>query len=88
MATEPEIELKNESQLEQEFNRVVLQRVLGYAVSRPGVPGTMEAKQGIPGGTIVDVALGHFAPNDVRITAPLELKGSESPARSYHARPG
>lgn len=75
MATDPGIDLKNESQLEQEFNHVVLQRVLGYAVSRPGVPGTMEAKQGIPGGTIVDVALGYFAPHDVRISAPLELKG-------------
>lgn len=75
MAADPGIDLKNESQLEQEFNRIVLQRVLGYAVSRPGVPGTMEAKQGVPGGTIVDVALGHFAPKDVRIIAPLELKG-------------
>lgn len=75
MATDPGIDLKNESQLEQEFNRVVLQRVLGYAVSRPGAPGTMEAKQSIPGGTIVDVALGHFAPSEARIFAPLELKG-------------
>jgi hypothetical protein len=75
MASDPGMDLKNESQLEQEFNQVVLQRVLGYTVSRPGVPGTMEAKQGVPGGTIVDVALGHFAPNDVRIIAPLELKG-------------
>lgn len=75
MATDPGIDLKNESQLEQEFNRVILQRVLGYSVSRPGVPGTMEAKQSIPGGTIVDVALGHFTPNDVQISAPLELKG-------------
>lgn len=75
MATDPGIDLKNESQLEQEFNHVVLQRVLGYAVSRPGTPGTMEAKQGIPGGTIVDVALGHFTPSEARIVAPLELKG-------------
>ena len=65
MAIDPGIDLKNESQLEQEFNHVVLQRVLGYAVSRPGAPGTMEAKQGIPGGTIVDVALGHFAPSEI-----------------------
>jgi len=75
MAADPGIDLKNESQLEQEFNRVILQRVLGYTVSRPGIPGTMEAKQGIPGGTIVDVALGHFAPNQALIIAPLELKG-------------
>lgn len=75
MAADPGIDLKNESQLEQEFNQVVLQRVLGYTVSRPGMSGTMEAKQSVPGGTIVDVALGHFAPSEVQIIAPLELKG-------------
>ena len=68
-------ELQNESQLEQEFNRLVLQEVLNYSACAPGVAGTMQVKQPVPGGTIVDVALGEFSDGDTAIAAPLELKG-------------
>ena len=69
------LDLQNESQLEQEFNRFVVQDLLGYAAEAPGRPGTMRVKQSIPGGTIVDVALGRFGDGDASIIAPLELKG-------------
>jgi hypothetical protein len=74
-ASDPGFDLQNESQLEQEFNRTVLQQILGYAAVAPGVPGTMQVKQAIPGGTIVDVALGQFDKGEATIVAPLELKG-------------
>lgn len=74
-AADPAIDLQNESQLEQEFNRTLLQQVLGYAAVAPGVAGTMQVKQPVPGGTIVDVALGRFADRTANIIAPLELKG-------------
>jgi hypothetical protein len=74
-ASDPGFELQNESQLEQEFNRTVLQQVLGYAAPTPGTAGTMQVKQPVPGGTIVDVALGRFERGDAGIVAPLELKG-------------
>lgn len=72
---DPLFDLRNESQLEQEFNRLVLQQVLGYVAPAPGVLGTMQVKQQVPGGTIVDVALGQFADSQASIIAPLELKG-------------
>ena len=72
---DPAIDLQNESQLEQEFNRTVLQEVLGYQAPGPGMSGTMQVKQPVPGGTIVDVALGRFAVDGTSILAPLELKG-------------
>lgn len=74
-AADPLFDLQNESQLEQEFNRIVLQQVLGYAAPAPGVTGTMQVKQAVPGGTIVDVALGNFSNGQASIIAPLELKG-------------
>lgn len=74
-ARDPGFELQNESQLEQEFNRVILQQVLGYAARVPGSAGTMQVKQSVPGGTIVDVALGTFSDDETAILAPLELKG-------------
>ncbi|MER8453397.1 N-6 DNA methylase [Mesorhizobium sp. M1428] len=74
-AADPLFDLQNESQLEQEFNRTVLQQVLGYAAPAPGMVGTMQVKQPVPGGTIVDVALGHFVDGKATIIAPLELKG-------------
>ena len=74
-ATDPGFDLQNESQLEQEFNRAILQEILGYAAVGPGAPGTMQVKQAIPGGTIVDVALGRFDRGEATIVAPLELKG-------------
>lgn len=74
-----EFEIQNESQLEQEFNRVILRDVLGFAAREPGLAGTMQVKQPIPGGTIVDVALGHFGDGNTSIIAPLELKGPKVP---------
>lgn len=74
-AADPLFELQNESQLEQEFNRTILQQVLGYAAPSPAIVGTMQVKQPVPGGTIVDVALGRFVDGKASIIAPLELKG-------------
>src|SRR3546814_127287 len=74
-ASDPGFDLQNESQLEQEFNRAVLQQVLGYAAPARSAAGTMQVKQPVPGGTIVDVALGRFDPDETSIVAPLELKG-------------
>ena len=78
-ARDVNFDLQNESQLEQEFNRTILQEVLGYTVRGPDAAGTMQVKQPIPGGTIVDVALGSFAPGQSSILAPLELKGPKVP---------
>ena len=77
-ATSDDLDLQNESQLEQEFNRIVLQQVLGYAAPAAGQPGTMRVKQPIPGGTTVDVALGRFDGTNAAIVAPLELKGPKT----------
>jgi len=74
-ASADNFELQNESQLEQEFNRVLLRDVLGYTARAPGSVGTMQVKQSVPGGTIVDVALGQFSDEEASIAAPLELKG-------------
>lgn len=74
-AADPLFDLRNESQLEQEFNHTVLQLVLGYSAAAPGVRGTMQVKQPVPGGTTVDVALGQFTDSQASIIAPLELKG-------------
>lgn len=78
-ASSPGLDLQSESQLEQEFNRLIVQQVLGYRAPSPGAPGTMRVKQPIPGGTIVDLALGEFAEEHVRIVAPFELKGPKVP---------
>ena len=69
------MDLQNESQLEQEFNRLIVQDVLGYRPTTPTAVGTMRVKHTVPGGTIVDVALGHFSDNESAVLAPLELKG-------------
>ena len=74
-AGEPNMDLQNESQLEQEFNRLIVQDVLGYRPTTPTAVGTMRVKHTVPGGTIVDVALGHFSDNESTVLAPLELKG-------------
>ena len=65
---------QTESQLEQEFNRIVVQGVLGYAALTPETHGTMKVKQPIGVG-VVDVALGRFTALDARVLAPFELKG-------------
>lgn len=74
-ARDQNFDLQNESQLEQEFNRTILQQVLGYSARAPEAAGTMQVKQLVPGGTIVDVALGLFTDDETSIAAPLELKG-------------
>ena len=74
-AADPGLVLQNESQLEQEFNRLIVQAVLGYRAPGPGAPGTMRVKQPIPGGTIVDLALGDFHGDRASVAAPFELKG-------------
>lgn len=74
-AADPGMELQNESQLEQEFNRLIVQGVLGYRAPAPGAPGTMRVKQPIPGGTVVDLALGEFHGDRATVVAPFELKG-------------
>jgi len=73
-----DLDLQNESQLEQEFNRTILQQVLGYTAPGAGQPGTMRVKQPIPGGTTVDVALGRFEGAEAAIVAPFELKGPKT----------
>lgn len=77
--TSDDLDLQNESQLEQEFNRVILQQVLGYKAPGAGQSGTMRVKQPVPGGTTVDVALGHFEGAEAAILAPFELKGPKTP---------
>jgi type I restriction-modification system DNA methylase subunit len=77
-AASDDLDLQNESQLEQEFNRTILQGVLGYTAPGAGQPGTMRVKQPIPGGTTVDVALGRFDGADAAILAPFELKGPKT----------
>lgn len=74
-ASDPGIDLQNESQLEQEFNRIVVQGILQYVAPSPGHTGTMRVKQPIPGGTTVDLALGQFSDGVAKIVAPFELKG-------------
>jgi type I restriction-modification system DNA methylase subunit len=78
-ATSHDLDLQSESQLEQEFNRLILQQVLSYSAPGAGQAGTMRVKQPIPGGTIVDVALGHFDGAEAEILAPFELKGPKVP---------
>jgi type I restriction-modification system DNA methylase subunit len=73
--TSDDLDLQNESQLEQEFNRTILQQLLGYVAPGAGQAGTMRVKQPVPGGTIVDVALGLFEGAEAAILAPFELKG-------------
>ncbi|HEX8484398.1 Eco57I restriction-modification methylase domain-containing protein [Sphingomonas sp.] len=73
-----EFNAQNESQLEPEFNAVVMQRVLGYRAAGSDGVGTIKAKQPIGGG-IVDLALGAFTATAARVIAPVELKGPKVP---------
>lgn len=68
---------QNESQLEPEFNAVLMQGALGYRALGPSSPGTIKAKQPVGGGT-VDLALGAFTADNATIFAPLELKGPKT----------
>lgn len=65
---------QNESQLEPEFNAVLMQGALGYRTLAPDRPGTIKAKQPVGTGT-VDLAIGHFTATQAVIHAPCELKG-------------
>jgi hypothetical protein len=65
---------QTESQLEQEFNRLIVRDALGYEALTPDNPGTMKVKQQIGAG-VVDVALGRFTALETTVLAPLELKG-------------
>ncbi|MCA3255904.1 MAG: N-6 DNA methylase, partial [Alphaproteobacteria bacterium] len=65
---------QNESQLEQEFNRLIVQGVLGFTARAGDAAGTMAVKLPVGPG-IVDVALGRFSSAEARIAAPFELKG-------------
>lgn len=77
-ADDPRMDLQNEGQLEQEFNRLIVQQVLGYRAPASGMPGTMRVKQPIPGGTTVDLALGEFDGDRATVIAPFELKGPKT----------
>jgi len=68
---------QTESQIEPEFNALLMQRVLGYRPVSPDMPGTIKAKQPIGAG-IVDLALGDFGPGRAAILAPVELKGPKT----------
>ena len=68
---------QNESQLEPEFNALLMQAVLGYRAAGPNTAGTVKAKQPVGGG-IVDLAIGHFDAGTSRIVAPVELKGPKT----------
>ena len=68
---------QNESQIEPEFNSILMQSVLGYRALGPGQPGTIRAKQPVGVGT-VDLALGHFTDSTATVLAPCELKGPKT----------
>jgi hypothetical protein len=68
---------QNESQLEQQFNAQIVQRVLGYRLQSIASHGTVKAKEAI-GPREVDLAIGHFSPTENRIIAPFELKGPKA----------
>ena len=63
-----------ETALEADFNRYVVQDVLGYRSFDPAGTTTVSVKQQIGAGE-VDLALGHFAPGRANVLAPFELKG-------------
>lgn len=68
---------QNESQIEPEFNAILMQGVLGYRSFGPDGPGTIKAKQPVAAGT-VDLALGSFTADSAAILAPFELKGPKT----------
>jgi type I restriction-modification system DNA methylase subunit len=68
---------QNESQLESEFNNILVQGVLGYRAQTADTAGTVKAKQLLGSGT-VDLALGRFTADVADVVAPFELKGPKT----------
>src|SRR5665213_1062314 len=65
---------RKETALEADFNRYVVQDILGYRSFDASGTATVSVKQAVGAGE-VDLALGQFSANRVEILAPFELKG-------------
>jgi hypothetical protein len=65
---------KKETALEADFNRYVVQDILGYHSFDASGTATVSVKQAVGTGE-VDLALGHFSVSLTEILAPFELKG-------------
>ncbi len=65
---------QKETALEADFNRYVVQDVLGYRSLDASGAATVSVKQAVGTGE-VDLALGHFSADRTDILAPFELKG-------------
>jgi type I restriction-modification system DNA methylase subunit len=65
---------QKETALEADFNRYVVQDILGYRTFDASGNATLSVKQAVGSGE-VDLALGHFSSIQTEILAPLELKG-------------
>ena len=65
---------QKETALEADFNRYIVQEVLGYRSFDTSGTATVSVKQAVGPGE-VDLALGHFSAGRVEILAPFELKG-------------
>ncbi|HXQ50407.1 MAG TPA: N-6 DNA methylase [Stellaceae bacterium] len=65
---------QKETALEADFNRYVVQDVLGYHSFDTAGTATVSVKQAVGPGE-VDLALGHFSDGRTEILAPFELKG-------------
>jgi hypothetical protein len=65
---------KKETALEADFNRYVVQDILGYRSFDASGTATVSVKQAVGTGE-VDLALGHFSASRTDILAPFELKG-------------
>ena len=65
---------QKETALEGDFNRYVVQDVLGYRTFDTSGTATVSVKQGVGPGE-VDLALGHFSAARRDVLAPFELKG-------------
>lgn len=65
---------RKETALEADFNRYIVQDVLGYRSFDATGTATISVKQTVGSGE-VDLALGHFSPERADILAPFELKG-------------
>src|SRR5271170_3481712 len=63
-----------ETALEADFNRYVVQEVLGYRSFDKSGTATLSVKQTVGSGE-VDLALGQFSDRSTEILAPFELKG-------------
>jgi hypothetical protein len=65
---------QKETALEADFNRYVVQDILGYHSFDSSGTATVSVKQAVGSGE-VDLALGHFSSAGTEILAPFELKG-------------